>query len=746
MSGYIGATQVYTQRTDKFWMSRMGSGFNAMDLIKKTFPATIIITLFLAFPLFQLIRLSADIERELVVKGFGWDIFIISITCFFISLSSSRISVFLILALFLKFSLIQYGNFEFISVFGRPVESSQLKYLADITFIRGSLLQEQTILISLIFFFLFITVWISLNTMERRARLHTFGAMAILGIAAGVTSPVAKTTPNWMQTGLFIQNSKNILQTAVFSSNSYSRLLADEFILLDEEFAGDLSGSRWVEPYEEYPNIILVMLEGVAGAYMPNIATRHGLQSSIQMNKLQDFADKGINLTQFFTHQRQTNRGTYALLCGDFPRFSAETAKMTAIALQNNSLDCLPSKLSDLGYHTEYFQAAPLIYANKDRALPLMGYEAAVGSSAFNADEVGSGWGPNDWVFFDRAVDRIAELRAGERPYFVTLLNVGTHHPYDTVPRDFQSELDRKGRSFEFLDLAFGDFIERLESAGLLENTMVIITSDESSGLDGDYSEGVYDLFRNWGMLVVVDPDKFPATVRNDPAGQIDLPLSILDVLGEDGGNKFKGRSLFRNYEESRTIPAFNNVGNFYFEISSDWIDICEDTASRCRRFERPTLSFGDVAHSPLEDTEFIKNRANAVIEFTNKVSSDFDVALFAPGTEVERSISDNYFICCQYLNLKSGSIVKFDMQVELLVDEPVQFIVDAVSKKNGDFQNHHVDVRNAQPGDVMDFAFYLNLPELSEDFEVRARVKFDSPDDVRFRVHHADLNVRSLR
>ena len=130
----------------------------------------------------------------------------------------------------------------------------------------------------------------------------------------------------------------------------------------------------------------------------------------------------------------------------------------------------------------------------------------------------------------------------------MSLLSVGTPHPY-IAPDDYivAAEGNRKTAAVRYLDDILGVFVEELRARGVLEDTLVIFTSDESHGVLGHPFGG------HWGLFVALG-DGVPERLSPQVFGQADVALSVLDYLGMDNEN-FLGRSIFRDNTAFRPMP-----------------------------------------------------------------------------------------------------------------------------------------------------------------------------------------------
>jgi hypothetical protein len=453
----------------------------------------------------------------------------------------------------LCWALLQYGNYEHTRELGAGLQFTFAHYLGDEAFLMGSALSPTgpgllALLITSTLGMGLLSLWRAARGLD--GRIVVAVGLVILGLLSFV--PRSGTTPAWRQ--------RHFLHEAVLQRSAAEDEVADTPDPADRPpaFSRQLEGKRRVPVARTGTNVLLILLEGVAGSMIEPIASHHRISGEISMPRLSALADRGWVATNFVLHQRQTNRGVYAVLCGDYPKLTASLAKMTLYP-RDPRRDCLPRILARASYQTAYMQAAPLGYMFKEPFARAAGFERVLGNRHFEDPMVRSYWGVDDASFFRRALELVRELDAAERPFFLTLLSVGTHHP-PTLPQGYA---DARGlgpipASFDYLDLAVSEFVSALEEDGRLDDTLVLVTSDESRGLGGE-SDLRSQLTQNWGPLIALVPGGAPERI-DDLFAHSDLALSVVDYLGlEDEGSELVGRSLFRQSESARRV-YFSNV------------------------------------------------------------------------------------------------------------------------------------------------------------------------------------------
>jgi len=322
-------------------------------------------------------------------------------------------------------------------------------------------------------------------------------------------------------------------------------------------------------------NVLIVTLEGMPGLYYPEIRQAMGVDyDQVTMGRLAESTGDAMLIPDFTIHSHQTIRGLYALLCGDFSKLSWDTPKAVELSANPERAGvCLPQQMADQGWDTHFLQAAALSFMGKDRFMPLIGYQEVHGSEWFTEPNTYPfDWGVIDPVFFRGARAYIAALQQKQRPWMLTLLTVGTHQPYAVPDHVVARYTDRRAATVDMLDQAVGRFINDLRKDGVLEDTLVIVTSDESHG--SELAEWV----SSWGLGIVLAPEdgRLPR-LKQGGYGLVDTEVSILDYLGLPIPAGVVGRSFFRDYSAPREMVSYttskrrwHTADNLRYECSDD--------------------------------------------------------------------------------------------------------------------------------------------------------------------------------
>jgi len=452
-----------------------------------------------------------------------------------------------------------YANYETITALGTIASPLDLKFLVDPTFLGGSALAlVHPIICALTVVAAALLAWFGLRGGGAANALLCFAGAGVLFGALSFWPTVPSLAP-WRQANAIQYNVDWLAFREIDGDRGKFQNPSTAMRELLPAIGADLDGAPRFSLPGSAKNVLLVILEGVTGGYLPTAAQHHERLPFYPLARLDETFAENVGYASFINHQRRTNRGLFALLCGEYPRLVVGTPKMSLAPL-NPWRECLPEVLREAGYRTVYLQSAPLSFMQKDRFMPSIGFDETLGHDAFSNPHFRTFWGVDDRTLFDEAIQRIGQLEAGESPWFLTMLNVGTHHPY-TVPESFKTPYDDEfRRAFNYLDHHFQRFLRELDNRGMLEDTLVLVTSDESRGDLRTTADGMASgLTENWGFLVAILPEKHRLLV-GEVFAQSDIPLSILDYLGLAArGTDFFGRSVFRQYGTGRPI-FYGNV------------------------------------------------------------------------------------------------------------------------------------------------------------------------------------------
>lgn len=237
----------------------------------------------------------------------------------------------------------------------------------------------------------------------------------------------------------------------------------------------------------------------------------------------------------------------------------------------------IPKLLKEKGYYTYSMHANAGEFWNRNIMHETLGYNKFYSRSSYVIDET-IGLGLSDKSFFSQSVDIMKEIKETEGvPFYSTLIMLSNHTPFSdlelmpeyettinvelnnrTITREYISNTDLGNyiRSVHYADEAIGEFINKLDKEGLLDNTVLLIYGDHDARLDKDdfnllynydpvedrikeegeegyvsFNDYDYELNRKVPFIIWTK-DKKINTVVDTPMGMIDVLPTIGNMLG----------------------------------------------------------------------------------------------------------------------------------------------------------------------------------------------------------------------
>ncbi|MCA9739002.1 MAG: sulfatase [Gemmatimonadetes bacterium] len=334
------------------------------------------------------------------------------------------------------------------------------------------------------------------------------------------------------------------------------------------------------------PNVLLLVLDTVRAQSL-------GLYGYPRPTtpRLEAFAERGVVFDRAFSTAPWTLPSHSSLFTGRWHH------EMSANWLEplDARYPTLAEFLSGHGYETGGFVANLLYttritgldrgfrtYRDHQRTFETWIYSAAAVQKAMNRLRA---LVPGGWLLFERklATDVNDEFLTwvdglDGRPFFGFLNYFDAHEPYERfepqlsqireVPRDSiatapgqtraltreeREAVDRYDGSIRYLDDAIGGLLDALETRGLLDETLIVVTADHGDqffehGLEG-HSNSLYQMLTRVPLLMVL-PGRVPAGLRVHETVSIrDVPSTIADVLGLAGPAPFAGTTLRRTWD-----------------------------------------------------------------------------------------------------------------------------------------------------------------------------------------------------
>lgn len=214
--------------------------------------------------------------------------------------------------------------------------------------------------------------------------------------------------------------------------------------------------------------------------------------------------------------------------------------------------------------------------------------------------------------------------RKPSQPFFTWVHLYDAHEPY-APPPPFDKEF--AGREYDgelaFVDAQVGRMIAGLQSAGLLETTMIALVADhgESLGEHREASHGrtIYDAVMHvpW-ILVCPGTSSASGEVVDDVVSTVDLLPSLLDALGLPLPQRLDGQSLLSTPSDPERAVYIETMMPL---LNNGWAPLHGLRSAHAKYIEAPRAEFFDLDRDPFE----LADRSGENAAVVRRMSKDLE-------------------------------------------------------------------------------------------------------------------------
>lgn len=361
--------------------------------------------------------------------------------------------------------------------------------------------------------------------------------------------------------------------------------------LPDNEYAGLLEGK----------NLLVIQVESLESFIIGKEV--NGQKITPVMD---DLISKGLYFPNIY---EQVNEGTSsdADLMINTSMFPVRRGS-TFFRYPGNTYNSLPNLLEEKNYSTIAIHPDKGSFWNYVNGLTGIGFDKFVDFFSFDENSEMMGLGLSDESYFTQVVPMIKELK---EPYYAFTVTLTSHGPFDSIPEEkkvlgLDEELDKNEmggyfESIKYTDTQIGEFLKKLDSEGLLDNTVVVIEGDHT-GVHKYYNSSIEKLSNkeDWYLdnghhtvpFIIWSKDMTEGKTFDVKGGQVDIMPTLLYLLGVENEkyiNTALGRNLLNTNKSFAALTNLDVVGDNLTEEEKEMyknIMLLSDKMIRSNYFE----------------------------------------------------------------------------------------------------------------------------------------------------------------
>ena len=304
-------------------------------------------------------------------------------------------------------------------------------------------------------------------------------------------------------------------------------------------------------------NLVILLQESLGARYVGKLG---GLPLTPNIDKLME---EGWNFTNVYATGTRSVRGIEAIITGFSPTPARSVVKL---GKSQSGFFSIAHLLKKNGYHTQFIYGGESHFDNMKSFFLGNGFDDMQDFDTFKEPTFVGSWGASDEDLYAKAHLQFSVLHEQRKPFFSLVFTTSNHTPFDYP--DGRIELynqpkETRENAAKYSDYALGKFFENAKRSAYWADTIFLIVADHDSRAYGD-------------QLVPIKHFHIPAVIvgsdiihRQDTrlASQIDLPQTLLSLIGVDSDNPMIGHDL------TQEIPQVKLRAMMQFYKNFAWMD-----------------------------------------------------------------------------------------------------------------------------------------------------------------------------
>jgi phosphoglycerol transferase MdoB-like AlkP superfamily enzyme len=295
-------------------------------------------------------------------------------------------------------------------------------------------------------------------------------------------------------------------------------------------------------------NVVMIVQESLGAQYVSNLG---GLNLTPCLDKL---AETGWNFTNAYATGTRSVRGLEAVVAGFPPTVSDAALRLSGA--QSNFFT-MAQLLKKQGYCSRFIYGGEAHFDNMKSFFLGNGFDELHDLPTFKNPAFVGTWGASDEDMFTR-LHTLLEAD-GEQPTFTLAFSVSNHSPWEYPSGRIEPDGDPAtvDNTVRYADWAMGQFFDRAKQSAYWENTLFLIVADHDSRVGG---ASLIPL-RHFHIPALILGAAVPARRDDRLISQIDLPVTLLSLMGIRGAHPMIGRDLTRPGGDRAMMQYGENYG-----------------------------------------------------------------------------------------------------------------------------------------------------------------------------------------
>lgn len=297
-------------------------------------------------------------------------------------------------------------------------------------------------------------------------------------------------------------------------------------------------------------NLVIILEESLGARFVGELG---GLDITPELDKLYQ---QGWGFDNLYATGTRSVRGIEAITTGFTPSPSRSVVKLSK---SQHNFFSLADVFSQEGYKTQFIYGGESHFDNMKSFFLGNGFNDIVDINHIDNPQFISSWGVSDEDLFNQADKELTKLSNSTEPFFSLVFTSSNHDPFDipqgkvSLPKGHNPENYKRDLAIKYADYALGKFINKAKTRSYWENTVFLVVADHDVRVFG--SEPVP--LRSFHIPAVILNSDMKS--KRDPrlVSQIDLPVTLMSLLGIDQATPMLGFDLTKSYPVERAMMQY---------------------------------------------------------------------------------------------------------------------------------------------------------------------------------------------
>ncbi len=304
-------------------------------------------------------------------------------------------------------------------------------------------------------------------------------------------------------------------------------------------------------PFNQGPkkNLVIILEESLGARFVGALG---GAGLTPHIDKLYE---QGWGFDNLYATGTRSVRGIEAVMTGFLPSPSRSVVKLSK---SQQHFSTIAQILANQGYTTQFVYGGESHFDNMKSFFLGNGVQHIVDFDDIEDPQFVSSWGASDVDLFRQADKELVKLNAQGKPFFSLIFTSSNHDPFEIpqdsveLPQGFSSDYPARDKAIMYADKALGEFIGKAKNQAYWQNTVFLVVADHDVRVYGKEP-------------VPIKSFHIPAVILNAGVqkrderlvSQIDLPVTLLSLVGVDAPTPMTGLDLTKEYPVERAMMQY---------------------------------------------------------------------------------------------------------------------------------------------------------------------------------------------